>query len=70
MKLDKVDLGFDYDQSSKVNYKVYNNYSHIDIWEDKLFLANHDGDFYFFDLDRIYTNRFLKKKLNKSQIFI
>lgn len=66
LKLDKVDLGFDYDRSSKVNYKVYNNYSHIDIWKNKLFLANHDGDFYFFDLDRIHTNRFLKQKIDTN----
>ena len=62
LKLDKVELGFDYNKSSRVNYKVYNNYSHIDIWQNKLILANHDGDFYLFDLDKIYTRDFIKKK--------
>ena len=63
LKLEKVELGFDYNKSSKVNYKVYNNYSHIDIWQNKLILANHDGDFYLFDLDKIYTKEFIKKKI-------
>ena len=63
LKLDKVELGFDYNKSSRVNYKVYNNYSHIDIWQNKLILANHDGDFYLFDLDKIYTRDFIKKKI-------
>ena len=66
LKLDKVELGFDYNKSSRVNYKVYNNYSHIDIWQNKLILANHDGDLYLFDLDKIYTREFTKKKISSN----
>lgn len=62
----KYDLEFDYDIKKNINYIVYQNYSHIDIWKDKLILANAAGEFYYSELDSIKKNKFKKNKIKSN----
>ena len=53
LRLQKIALGFDYSKEKNLNHIVYNNYAHIDVWKNKLFLSNYEGSFFYFDLKDI-----------------
>ena len=45
---------------------AFQNYSHIDIWKNKLILTNYEGEIYYFDLEGIGNNSkkiFIKNNL-------
>jgi len=66
LRLQKIDLGFDYSKVKNLNHIVYNNYAHIDIWKNKLILTNYEGKFFYFDLKNINSKS--KKKLIKTNL--
>ena len=44
----KLKLGFDYNDKKNLNHNVYQDVSHIDIWNDNLILASSEGNFFYF----------------------
>ena len=64
LRLQKIALGFDYSKEKNLNHIVYNNYAHIDVWKNKLFLSNYEGSFFYFDLKDINS----KSKKNQSRL--
>jgi len=68
IKLNKIKLGFDYNRSGNLNHVVYQNYGHIDIWENRLIFANYEGKIFYFDLKNLSLSKNIKKKLIKTNL--
>ena len=63
----KYKLGFDYNPDKNLNHNVYQDVSHIDIWNDNLLLTSSEGNFFHFKNTNL-ANFIFKKSPIKSNL--
>ena len=68
----KLELGFDYNDAKNLNHNVYQDLSHIDIWNDNLILASSEGNFFYFKNNDIanFVNKKIKIESNLKNLHL